>query len=210
VDDHYFSPSPATASRPQTVSLTLPDLTVGLTTDAGVFSGDAVDPGTRLLLLEGAMPPAYGDLLDLGCGYGPIAVALARRSPAARIWAVDVNERAVDLCARNAEAAGCTNVRALQVSADDVLAGIPDDVRFAGIWSNPPIRAGKDVLHRLLVSSLARLAPGATAHLVVHRHLGADSLASWLEGQGFATKRRASRRGYRLLDVARRASEEPT
>lgn len=199
---HYFDPAPSARSRARTVPLVLPDLTVELATDAGVFSADRVDPGTRLLLLEGAGPrPGHRHLLDLGCGYGPVAVALALRAPHATVWAVDVNERAVALCADNARRAGCDNVRALQVPADDPLAGVPDDVHLDGVWSNPPIRIGKAALHDLLRAALSRLVPDGAAHLVVQRHLGADSLQRWLTDQGWTTTRRASRAGYRLLDV---------
>jgi 16S rRNA (guanine1207-N2)-methyltransferase len=196
-EGHYFDQDPAVASDRRTVPLVLPDLRVTLTTDRGVFGRDAVDPGTKLLLLEGPPPPAEGDLLDLGCGYGPIAVALARRAPAARVWAVDVNRRALELCATNAEAAG-VEVRA--ATPDEV----PTDVRFAGIWSNPPVRIGKGALHALLVTWLERLAPDGRAALVVHRHLGADSLARWLAEQGWPATRIGSRMGYRLLEVGSR------
>ena len=196
-EGHYFDQDPAVASDRRTVPLVLPDLSVTLTTDRGVFGRDAVDPGTKLLLLEGPPPPAEGDLLDLGCGYGPIAVALARRAPAARVWAVDVNRRALELCATNAEAAG-VEVRA--ATPDEV----PTDVRFAGIWSNPPVRIGKGALHALLVTWLERLAPDGRAALVVHRHLGADSLARWLAEQGWPATRMGSRMGYRLLEVGSR------
>jgi 16S rRNA (guanine1207-N2)-methyltransferase len=193
-EGHYFDREPDVASAPRSVPLVLPDLSVTLTTDRGVFARDAVDPGTKLLLLDGPAPPGSGDLLDLGCGYGPIAVALARRAPAARVWAVDVNRRALGLCAANAAAAG-VEVRA--VAPEEV----PGDVRFAGIWSNPPVRIGKADLHDLLRTWLDRLAPDGRAALVVHRHLGADSLVRWLEAEGWPTARTGSRMGYRLLEV---------
>jgi 16S rRNA (guanine1207-N2)-methyltransferase len=171
-------------------------MTLDLTTDRGVFAREGVDPGTKLLLLEAPALPPSGDVLDLGCGYGAIAVTMARRSPNATVWAVDVNRRALDLTSTNAEAAGCANVRA--VEPDDV----PEDVQFAAIWSNPPIRIGKDALHELLLRWLGRLAPGGQALLVVQKHLGADSLARWLTEQGFAVTRLKSRMAYRLLQVA--------
>jgi 16S rRNA (guanine1207-N2)-methyltransferase len=198
-DGHYFDQEPEVASAPRTVPLVLPDLSVTLTTDRGVFARDAVDPGTKLLLLDGPRPPAGGDLLDLGCGYGPVAVTLARRSPGARIWAVDVNRRALDLCAANAAAAG-VDVRVATPGE------VPGDVRFAGIWSNPPVRVGKGALHDLLATWLDRLGPDGLAALVVHRHLGADSLARWLTAGGWPTARTGSRMGYRLLEVRPRPS----
>jgi 16S rRNA (guanine1207-N2)-methyltransferase len=192
------------ASRPSEVDLLLPDVDLRLTTDRGVFSADRVDRGTRYLLLEGPdLPTGPVDLLDLGCGYGPIACTLASRRPEARVWAVDVNERARDLCRANAAAAGLANV---EVAAPD---DVPVDVRLAAIWSNPPIRIGKPALHDLLTRWLDLLTPDGTAHLVVQRHLGADSLARWLDDRGWATERRGSRKGFRLLDVAARA-EPPT
>tara|TARA_B100001146_G_scaffold220706_1_gene229785 strand:- start:840 stop:1481 length:642 start_codon:yes stop_codon:yes gene_type:complete len=203
-DGQYWTDSPGVASRPSEVDLLLPDVDLRLTTDRGVFSADRVDRGTRYLLLEGPdLPTGPVDLLDLGCGYGPIACTLASRRPEARVWAVDVNERARDLCRANAAAAGLANV---EVAAPD---DVPVDVRLAAIWSNPPIRIGKPALHDLLTRWLDLLTHDGTAHFVVQRHLGADSLARWLDDRGWATERRGSRKGFRLLDVAARA-EPPT
>ena len=199
--EHYFSPQPQARHRPGQVRVILPDIYLELATDAGVFSPGRLDPGTRLLLEESPAPPASGDLLDLGCGYGPVACVLAKRSPGATVWAVDVNERALELCARNAHAAGLDNVRC----AAPGDASLP--TRFAAIWSNPPVRIGKDALHALLGEWLARLdsarpaASGGAAYLVVGRNLGADSLHRWLAGQGWPVTRLAARSGYRLLQV---------
>jgi 16S rRNA (guanine1207-N2)-methyltransferase len=194
---HYFSGQPDVPSAPATVPLVLPDFSLTLTTDRGVFSGTRVDAGTKLLLL-GAPPLPSGavDVLDLGCGYGPIAVTLARRAPDARVWAVDVNDRALALCTANAEAAGVGD-RVRAVHPDEV----PVEVRFAAIWSNPPIRIGKPALHDLLRRWLGRLDAAAQAVLVVQKHLGADSLARWLDSEGWSTHRLDSRAGYRLLAV---------
>jgi 16S rRNA (guanine1207-N2)-methyltransferase len=193
----YFQPRPDVASRPVGVMLALPDLSLRLDTDRGVFSNGAVDAGTKLLLLSAPTPPPTGDLLDLGCGYGPVALTLARRAPAATVWAVDVNERARALCAANAAANAITNVR---VAAPDEVSS---EVTFRTIWSNPPIRIGKAALHLLLHEWLARLAPDGTAMLVVQKHLGADSLAGWLTGEGWQVERIASRQGYRVLEAKR-------
>ena len=195
MSEHYFSPRPRARHRPGLVRVVLPDVYLELATDAGVFSPGRLDPGTRLLLDEAPGPPPAGDLLDLGCGYGPIACVLARRSPGATVWAVDVNERALELCAQNAAAAGLSNVRC--ASPDDP--SVPP--RLAGIWSNPPVRIGKAALHQLLSAWLARLAPGGQAYLVAGRNLGADSLHRWLDEQGWPVTRLAARSGYRLLQV---------
>ena len=191
----YFAAEPAAKSAPRTVPLHLPDLSLSLQADAGVFAAGGVDAGTKILLLDAPPALATGDLLDLGCGYGPIALTLAARSPGAQVWAVDVNERARALCAANAEANGITNVRVVAPDA------VPTDVQFAGIWSNPPIRIGKVALHELLARWLDRLAPGGRAALVVQKHLGADSLQRWLREQGWPAARLSSRQGYRILEV---------
>lgn len=196
---HYFDQTPGGPSRPRQVELVLPDLRVRLTADRGVFAGRGVDLGTvELLRSVPAGPDPAGALLDLGCGYGPIAVALATRFPASEVWAVDVNTRAVELAGANAAALGLLNVRA--VVPDDV----PPGVRFTQIWSNPPIRIGKAALHELLERWLGRLAPQGTAWMVVQKNLGSDSLAGWLRCAGFDVARLASRKGYRILEVTGR------
>jgi 16S rRNA (guanine1207-N2)-methyltransferase len=134
-------------------------------------------------------------LVDVGCGYGPIAYALAVRNPDATIYAVDVNRRARELCSRNTAALGNVVVAAPE--------DVPDDLIVDRIWSNPPIRVGKTVLHALLERWLDQLAPAGSAHLVVQKHLGADSLHRWLEQQGWAVDRRTSKKAFRLLDIAR-------
>jgi 16S rRNA (guanine1207-N2)-methyltransferase len=197
VSSQYFEPEPTVASSPRSVRLVLPDITLDLDTDRGVFAKDEIDPGSKLLLLEAPPASETGALLDLGCGYGTLALPMAARSPDAIVWAVDVNRRAVELCAENARRNVLDNVRA--VSPEEV----PDDVRFATIWSNPPIRIGKPALHDLLRSWLPRLDVGGEAVLVVHKHLGSDSLAAWLEQEGWAVDRLKSRMGYRILSVTR-------
>jgi len=192
VSQHYFSASPQAPHRPGLVRVVLPDLYLELETDAGVFSPGRLDPGTRLLLDQAPAPPASGDLLDLGCGYGPVACVLAARSPAATVWAVDVNERALALCERNAARAGLGNVRCVTPGEGPA--------HVDAIWSNPPIRIGKPALHAMLAGWLGRL--DGLAHLVVGRNLGADSLAAWLTAQGWPAVRVAARSGYRLLRIS--------
>lgn len=192
----YFAESPEVASERTTVSLTLPDLTVDLITDRGVFSASRIDAGTKLLLLEaaGAMRHAT-HMLDLGCGYGPIAVTLAMRNPHATIWAVDTNRRALELCRDNAAALGLDNVSV--VHPDE----IDEELRFDLICSNPAIRIGKKALHEMLSHWLDRLATNGHAELVVQKHLGSDSLAKWLDAHGWPTTRLLSRSAYRILRV---------
>jgi len=217
-DQHYFSRDPAVPARFRSVRITVAGRPVTVRTASGVFSGDRLDPGTAVLLRHLPDPPARGDLLDLGCGWGPLALELAARSPGATVWAVDVNSRALELTARNAADQGWSHVRCCLPHE------VPARVRFAALWSNPPVRIGKPALHDLLRLWLGRLEEGGLAHLVVQRNLGADSLQRWIAGgmpagDGPAgdrgpepggpragrveVSRVASSRGYRVLRVAR-------
>ena len=180
--------------------LHLGELSFELQGDRGVFGSRGVDMGTLVLLREAPPPPPKGEILDLGSGYGPIAITMAKRAPGARVWAIDINERAVELTRSNAVAAGATGVIACRP------AEVPEDVRFDAIYSNPPVRVGKGPLHALLLEWLARLRPSGRAYLVVQRHLGSDSLAAWLSTQGYEVKRLKSKKGYRVLEVAPSAS----
>ncbi len=200
-DDHYFSSTPSSALHFRPIRVTLAGTEVELTTANGVFSPERIDTGTQVLLANTPPPPPGGQFLDLGCGWGPIALSLALHSPRATVWAVDVNERALELVRQNAQKLSLTNVNAC--TPDDV----PDDISFMTIWSNPPIRVGKKELHRLLERWLPRLDSGADAWLVVQRNLGSDSLQRWLSGalpEDFAVSRAATRKGYRVLRVRRR------
>src|SRR5260370_31755666 len=186
---NYSDPSPAVQSRRRTVFLHVGELAIELQADRGVFGSRGVDLGTLALLGEARGPPPAGEVLDLGSGYGPIAIALARQAPGARFWAVDVNERALELTRANAAAAKTANVTA---SLPDE---VPAELRFAAIYSNPPVRVGKGPLHDLLLRWLPRLEPGASAYLVVQRNLGSDSLAAWLSTQGHDGRRPNAKTG---------------
>ena len=193
----YFDDRPDVASDPVLVDVTLPDTAFVMETDRGVFSRGRLDTATSMLLRADLPIASSGDLLDLGCGAGPIAMTMARRSPAATVWAVDVNARARELCARNARRNAMTNIRVVAPSE------VPADTRFATIWSNPPIRIGKSELHQLLETWLARLGSDGTASLVVQKHLGADSLQRWLIRSGYRCERVGSKAGFRLFAVSR-------
>ena len=202
VSEHYFSSTPGSELRPRTIHVRLAGADRELVTAGGVFSPDRVDTGTQVLLSNVPSPPPGGNLLDLGCGWGPIALTLASESPHAKVWAVDVNERALDLVRANAEKMSITNVNA--VLPEDV----PEDVSFTTIWSNPPIRVGKNELHGMLERWLPRLEVGSDAWLVVQRNLGSDSLHRWLQGrfpEDFSVVRAATNKGYRVLRVRKRS-----
>ncbi len=202
VSEHYFSADPGSELKLRRITVHLGGQDREVTTSNSIFSPAHVDQGTEVLLRYAPTPPATGNLLDLGCGWGPIALSLALESPEATVWAVDVNDRALELVRRNAAEFGLSNIRA--VRADDV----PADVQFSAIWSNPPIRVGKDVLHGMLQHWLPRLEPGADAYLVVQRNLGSDSLQRWLEAEfagALAISRVAISKGFRVLRAFRAA-----
>ena len=195
MDEHYFSADPSVPFKRQPVRATVWGHELSLTSGSGVFAQGRLDIGTAILFRE-TQPPAAGTFLDLGCGFGMIGLALAVAVPAARVWAVDVNERAVLLANENAAALGVAD-RVTALTPDEV----PADVRFDEIWSNPPIRIGKQALHALLLTWLPRLAPGGRAVMVVGKNLGADSLQRWLGEQGYPTERLASAKGFRVLET---------
>ena len=200
--DHYFSSSPVSDPKPRAIRVVLAGREVEVTTNAGVFSPDRIDVGTSVLLAYAPTVPPSGNLLDLGCGWGPIALTAALDSPHSTVWAVDVNERALDLVRANAEKLRITNITA--VTPDEV----PSDLEFATIRSNPPIRVGKHELHSMLERWMPRLSIGSDAWLVVARHLGADSLHRWLDGElgeEWSVVRSATNKGFRVLRVRRRA-----
>jgi 16S rRNA G1207 methylase RsmC len=194
MSEHYFSADPSSAFTVVPMEATVWGRELRLQTAAGVFARGRLDIGTAVLF-ERTEPPATGStFLDLGCGYGVIAVSLALARPEAQVWAVDVNERALELTRRNAEATGVgERVRAATPDA------VPPDVAFDGIWSNPPIRVGKAELHAMLLHWLGRLAPAGEALMVVGKNLGADSLQRWLSEQGYPTERLSSAKTFRVL-----------
>ena len=192
--NQYFETSPSAPSRPREAVLRVPGRELRLQTDAGVFARGRVDTGTAVLFQKAPPPPAAGALLDLGCGYGAVALWLAAQAPEAQVWAVDVNSRALALCRRNAELNGLSNVAACTPEE------VPSELRFAAIYSNPPVRIGKEALHALLVRWLERLEAGGSAWLVVQHHLGSDSLLRWLQ-EGWVARKVASKKAYRVLEV---------
>ncbi|TWD79473.1 16S rRNA m(2)G 1207 methyltransferase [Kribbella amoyensis] len=194
--DHYFSAEPTSADNRRTVEARIWGRDYTFTTATGVFSRDRLDIGTAVLLREVQAPADGGTILDLGTGYGPIACALAVESPKAEVWAVDVNTRALDLTTENASRAGVGD-RVHPALPD----GVPDDLRFDEIWSNPAIHIGKPELHKMLLSWLPRLKPGGRAWLVVGKNLGADSLQRWLTENIHPTTRQASAKGFRILKL---------
>lgn len=202
--EHYFSAQPAGKESRRPLRVTLAGASRDLSTAGGIFSPGRIDQGTAVLLNAVPDPPKQGKLLDIGCGWGPLALTMSLKSPQADVYAVDVNERSLSLTRDNAEALQLTNVT---TSTPD---GVDPQLRFDTIWSNPPIRVGKAELHSILTLWIHRLAPGGVAWLVVQRNLGSDSLQRWMAagfGTEFEVSREHSSRGFRLLRVCRGTGE---
>jgi 16S rRNA (guanine1207-N2)-methyltransferase len=202
--DHYFTAEPDAPLKRGEIEFTVSGRDYRLAVASGIFSAGRLDPGTAVLLRKAGLPDrgAEGVFLDLGCGYGPIACVLASEAPQVTVYAVDVNARARDLAAENAERLALGE-RVLVRAPDEV----PGDVVFTEIWSNPPTHIGKAGLHALLERWLPRLAPGGTAWLVINRNLGGDSLHTWLVGLGWTVERAASQKGFRVLRVTGKSAD---
>ncbi|MFV0434237.1 MAG: class I SAM-dependent methyltransferase [Leucobacter sp.] len=200
---HYFSETPSSDFRPREIEAVLANAPRSVLTAGGVFSPDGLDRGTAVLLRElpalAEADPPSGPLLDVGCGWGPIALAAALEHPDREVWAIDVNERSRDLTRENAARLGLGNVR---VGAPEE---VPTELGFAEIRSNPPIRVGKQALHGILREWLPRLLPGGAAYLVVAKHLGADSLQRWIatEFSELSVDRAARDKGFHVIRARR-------
>jgi 16S rRNA (guanine1207-N2)-methyltransferase len=197
--EHYFTNDPNAEFKPKSISVTLAGREVSVLTAGSMFSPDHVDTGTKVLLENLELAPDDGNILDIGCGWGPIALALAIARPDATVWAIDVNERALELTRQNAERLGLTNIKtALPID-------VPADISFNGIWSNPPIRVGKEVLHEIMQTWLPRMVIGGHAYLVVQKNLGSDSLLKWLQDTmtSFESSRLETAKSFRVLQVTR-------
>lgn len=200
MSEHYFAEQPTANANQRDITVELQGREVTVATASAVFSADRLDKATRILLDHVPAPPATGTALDIGCGWGPISLSLGLASPELDVWALDVNERALDLTTTNARRLGLDRVRAVKAEQ------VPAEVEFDVIWSNPPIRIGKQALDKLLLTWLPRLRVGGEAWLVVGKNLGADSLQRRLAealGDHFEVSRPRTGGGFRILLVER-------
>ena len=198
--DHYFSKEPKSEYQPKQIELDVAGEVFQVSTASGTFSPLRLDVGTAVLIDHLELAPKDGNILDLGCGWGPIALNLAKHSPKAKVWAVDVNNRSLELTAENAKTLGLSNIQTATPES------VEPDIKFSGIWSNPPIRIGKKELHGLLLTWLPRLEKGGSAYLVVQKNLGSDSLQKWLTEtliEGYEVSRLTSIKTFRIIKVLR-------
>ena len=177
MSEHYYSNKPQIESKPRQWKFTLRGYTFTFETDAGVFSKSEVDFGSRVLIDTFEMPEVEGDVLDVGCGYGPIGLSIAKANPERFVHMMDINTRAIALAEKNAQMNGVQNVRIFE---SDGLASV-GDVKAAAILTNPPIRAGKETIFRFYDESYEKLVEGGELWVVIQKKQGAPSTVSHLE-----------------------------
>ncbi len=192
MNDQYYTREPASASRPAECAFTFRGTDLRFRTDAGVFSRGELDQGTRLLL--DALPELKGDVLDLGCGWGAIGVSVARTMPETRVTMADVNLRALALAAENAARCGAV----CETLESDGFAGLAGRV-FDTVITNPPIRAGKQVIYRMFADAREHLRPGGALWLVIRKQQGAESCIRYLESVGYTVEKRDRSGGFWVL-----------
>ena len=197
VEEHYFSSDPAAAKKTVSISIQVSGDEIELQAASGTFSSSKLDAGTAVLLKQEKFFPKDGAVLDLGCGWGPIGISIAHTCPNAKVFGVDINQRSIEQSNLNASSLKLPNYQAMH-SKD-----LPAELSFSAIWSNPPIRVGKKVLHELMQTYIPRLEPGGKAMLVVQKNLGADSFQRWLATtfDSCEVRRFATDKGYRVIEL---------
>jgi 16S rRNA (guanine1207-N2)-methyltransferase len=196
---HYFSDAEGEELDLREIEVKLAGEKFSVYTSSGIFSPEHLDQGTDVLLKQLDKVTPHGTVLDLGCGWGPIAIVIAKTNPKTKVIAVDVNHKSLALTRLNAEKLGIKNIEVFLPEE------VPIDLVFDEIWSNPPIRVGKQALHGMLHQWLPRLRKGGVSRLVVQKNLGSDSLHKWLMEnlKDFETSRVDSIKGFRILKSIR-------
>jgi 16S rRNA (guanine1207-N2)-methyltransferase len=197
VEEHYFSSDPAAPKKTVSIFLQVGGKEFEVEAASGTFSSSKLDAGTAVLLKHHEHFPKDGNVLDIGCGWGPIGISIAAVEKNSRVFGIDINQRSIEQSNFNAAKLNLKNYSAMHSRE------LPDDLQFSAIWSNPPIRVGKKVLHELMETYIPRLEPGGKAMLVVQKNLGADSFQRWL-GTRFPqaeVSRVATDKGYRVISL---------
>ena len=197
MNDHYYTRVPQSESRPVDCDYTYRGVALSFRTDAGVFSRGEVDAGTDLLL-KSLPEEMTGDILDLGCGWGVIGICAARRWPDARVTMADVNLRALDLARENARR-NRAEVRCLESDGMEALKGS----RFDAVITNPPIRAGKQVIYRMFADAAQCLRPGGSLILVIRKQQGAESCLRYLQTLFPKVEKTAKSGGFWVLTATK-------
>ncbi|AWB46145.1 16S rRNA methyltransferase [Paenibacillus sp. CAA11] len=193
--DHYYSSKPSTAHDRKIWDAQLRGRKFRFVSDAGVFSKQGVDFGSRVLI--DAMTIAENDMvLDVGCGYGPIGLSAAILATSGHVTMIDVNARAVELARENAKSNGITNVTILE---SDLYAEIPEKPVYDVVLTNPPIRAGKAVVHAVFEGAAARLKEGGALWIVIQKKQGAPSAKEKLLSLFSSVEEVTKDKGYRIF-----------
>lgn len=197
VEEHYFSSDPAAPKKTVNISMQVGGTQIELEAASGTFSSSRLDAGTAVLLKHADHFPKDGNVLDIGCGWGPIGLSIASLQKNSKVYGIDINQRSIEQSNLNSKSLGLKNFSAMH-SRD-----LPEDLRFSAIWSNPPIRVGKKILHELMESFIPRLEPGGRAMLVVQKNLGADSFQRWLSNRfpEAEVSRVGTDKGYRVISL---------
>lgn len=199
--DHYYSRTQNVESDPQFWDYTLKNTRFRFKTDNGVFSKNEVDFGSGLLIETFEMPDTDGDILDVGCGYGPIGLTVAKNWPERQIYMVDVNLRAVGLAKDNSELNGITNIKVYESDRLKAVKGM----KFAAILTNPPIRAGKNIVHDIYEQSFDCLLPGGELWVVIQKKQGAPSTMDKLSLLFDEVETVIKKKGYYIIRAVRNA-----
>ncbi|MRH44825.1 methyltransferase [Aquibacillus halophilus] len=195
MSEQYFSKQPQSKSNEKTWTFELRENKLSFTSDHGVFSKSEVDFGSRLLIQAFSAPEISGDILDLGCGYGPIGLSLAKAFPESKLVLTDINERAISLAKKNAENNDIVNV---EFAISDRFEALQNR-RFSAILTNPPIRAGKKIIFQMFEESYDALLSRGELWVVIQKKQGAPSTQKKLEEMFDSVEVVAKDKGYYIL-----------
>lgn len=196
MSEHYYSNKPQTESKPRQWKFTLLGSVFTFETDAGVFSKSEVDFGSRVLIDTFELPEVEGVLLDVGCGYGPIGLSIAKANPEREVHMMDINTRAVALAQKNAQVNGVQNVRIFE---SDGLDSVESGTKAAAVLTNPPIRAGKETVFKIYDGAYDVLVEGGELWSVIQKKQGAPSSVSHLEEKFSEVEVVEKKKGYWII-----------
>lgn len=199
MSEHYYSRTQSAESKPKSWDYILKGTRFRFKTDTGVFSKNEVDFGSRLLIETFEMPETQGDVLDVGCGYGPIGLTIAKHWPERLVHMIDVNLRALGLAKENSELNGISNVK---IYESDRLSAVKN-LQFAAIVTNPPIRAGKKIVYDIYEESFHCLLPGGELWVVIQKKQGAPSTIDKLSDLFDEVETVVKKKGYYIIKAVR-------
>jgi 16S rRNA (guanine1207-N2)-methyltransferase len=195
MNNHYYSQKPTVQSNRKTWEFTLKGHLFTFQSDRGVFSKKEVDFGSRLLIEAFTLPDIKGDILDVGCGYGPVGLSIAKHYNR-HVDLIDINERAIELAIDNAALNSVENVTIFQ---SDLFQKIKADRKYMAILTNPPIRAGKKIVHAIFEDSFKHLVEDGELWIVIQKKQGAPSAIDKLEKMFKEVEVVEKKKGYYII-----------